>query len=161
MPPSPFWERKSDMLTVAKSMGQLRFSQLAEVYETETLEAEQALYDFLRHDFFPNGICCLWEEKGRYVAALRLQPWKDGWLLEGLQTHRDHRRKGYAKALVTAALQMPGMEKVYVHIQRQNGASVALHRACGFCKLWNYATYLDGSVYHSADTYLYEKQAAD
>lgn len=149
------------MLTVAKSMGQLWFSQLAEVYETETLEAEQALYDFLRHDFFPNGICCLWEEKGRYVAALRLQPWKDGWLLEGLQTHRAHRSKGYAKALVLASLENVNTQKVYVHIQRQNAASIALHTACGFRKIWNYATYLDGSVYHSADTYLYEKQAAD
>ena len=149
------------MLTVAKSMGQLRFSQLAEVYETETLEAEQALYDFLRHDFFPNGICCLWEEKGRYVAVLRLQPWKDGWLLDGLQTHRDHRRKGYAKSLVLASLEKANVEKVYVHIQRQNAASIALHTACGFQKICNYATYLDGSVYHSADTYLYEKQAAD
>ena len=149
------------MLTVAKSMGQLRFSQLAEVYETETLEAEQALYDFLRHDFFLNGICCLWEEKGRYVAVLRLQPWKDGWLLDGLQTHRDHRRKGYAKALVLASLENVNTQKVYVHIQRQNAASIALHTACGFYKILPYATYSDGSVYHSADTYLYEKQAAN
>ena len=149
------------MLTVAKSMGQLRFSQLAEVYETETLEAEQALYDFLRHDFFPNGICCLWEEKGRYVAALRLQPWKDGWLLDGLQTHRDHRRKGYAKALVLASLEKANVEKVYVHIQRQNAPSIALHTACGFHKILPYATYLDGSVYHSADTYLYENPRCD
>ena len=149
------------MLTVAKNMGQLCFSQVAQLYEAEALEAEQALYAFLREDFFPGGICCLWEEKGRYVAVLRLQPWKDGWLLDGLQTHRDHRRKGYAKALVLASLENVNTQKVYVHIQRQNAASIALHTACGFRKICTYATYLDGSVYYTSDTYLYANQAAD
>lgn len=149
------------MLILAKRMSQLRFSALASLYEANTLRAEQDLYAYLQEDLFPNGMCCIWEENGRYVSALRLQPWKDGWLLDGLQTHRDQRRKGYAKALVLASLEKANVEKVYVHIQRQNAPSIALHTACGFLKLWNYATYLDGSVYHSADTYLYENPRCD
>ena len=149
------------MLILAKRMPQLRFSDLASLYEADTLQAEQDLYAYLQEDLFPRGLCCIWEENGRYVSALRLQAWRDGYLLEGLQTHRDHRRKGYAKALVLASLEKANVEKVYVHIQRQNAASIALHTACGFHKILPYATYLDGSVYYTSDTYLYAKQAAD
>ena len=149
------------MLILAKRMSQLRFSALASLYEADTLQAEQDLYAYLQEDLFPNGMCCIWEENGRYVSALRLQAWRDGYLLEGLHTHRDHRGKGYAKALLDAVLEATQYDKIYAHISRTNAASVAVHTACGFRKICNYATYLDGSVYHSADTYLCEKQAAD
>ena len=56
----------------------------------------------------------------------------------------------------TAALQELDLPKVYVHIQRSNAASVSLHLACGFQKCLPYAIYLDGSVYHCADTYVYQ-----
>ena len=115
------------MITLAKNMGQLRFSQVAQLYEAEALEAEQALYAFLREDFFPGGICCLWEEKGRYVAVLRLQPWKDGWLLDGLQTHRDHWRKGYASeaaaACIRVAFEQFGFPAVYSYMNAKNEPS--------------------------------------
>ena len=90
------------------------------------------------------------------MAALRLQRWNDGWLLEGLQTHRDHRRKGYAKALITAVLEELQLDKIYVHIQRDNIPSIALHQACGFQKILDHAVYLDGSVHPNADTYVYK-----
>ena len=144
------------MLIVAKCVSDLRVFTLAEVYDLFTLQEGQDFYGFLSEDFFPDGICCIWEENGRYVAALRLQRWNDGWLLEGLQTHRDHRRKGYAKALITAVLEELQLDKIYVHIQRDNIPSIALHQACGFQKILDHAVYLDGSVHPNADTYVYK-----
>jgi len=144
------------MLIVARDVSDLRVFALADVYDLDSIDEGQDFYGFLCEDFFPNGICCVWEESGRYVAALRLQRWRDGWLLEGLQTHRAYRRKGYAKALVTAALDSLKMDKVYVHIARENRASIALHRGCGFQKILDHATYLDGSVHAHSDTYVYE-----
>ena len=144
------------MLIVAKCVSDLRVFTLAEVYDLFTLQEGQDFYGFLSEDFFPDGICCVWEENGRYVAALRLQKWCDGYLLEGLQTHADHRGKGYATKLVSAALEELKMEKVYSHISRENIPSIALHTACGFQKILDYATYLDGSVHPDSDTYVYE-----
>ena len=144
------------MLIVAKCVSDLRVFTLAEVYDLFTLQEGQDFYGFLSEVFFPDGICCVWEENGRYVAALRLQRWNDGWLLEGLQTHRDHRRKGYAKALITAVLEELQLDKIYVHIQRDNIPSIALHQACGFQKILDHAVYLDGSVHPNADTYVYK-----
>ena len=92
------------MLIIARNVSELRVFTLAEIYEYYSLSEGQDFYGFLNEDFFPEGICCVWEEKGHYVAALRLQKWQDGYLLEGLQTHRDHRRKGYARMLITAAM---------------------------------------------------------
>ena len=144
------------MLIVAKDVSDLRVFTLAEVYDMYTLDEGQDFYCFLSEDFFPDGICCVWEENGRYVAALRLQRWQDGYLLEGLQTHREHRGRGYATKLVSAALETLKMEKVYSHIRRDNGPSIAVHTACGFQKILDHATYLDGSVYPDSDTYVYE-----
>lgn len=144
------------MLIVARNVSDLKVFTLAEVYDLCTLDEGQDFYGFLSEDFFPDGICCVWEEKGRYVAALRLQRWLDGWLLDGLQTHRDHRGRGYATKLVSAALAATELEKVYVHIDRNNTQSIAVHTACGFRKLHDHATYLDGSVHLDADTYVYE-----
>ena len=144
------------MLIVARNVSDLKVFTLAEVYDMYTLEDGQDFYGFLSEDFFPEGICCVWEEKGRYVSALRLQPWQDGWLLEGLQTHADHRGRGYAKKLIAESLRALKLEKVYSHISRDNAPSIAVHISCGFQKILDHATYLDGSVYHTSDTYRYE-----
>ena len=144
------------MLIVARNVFDLKVFTLAEVYDLYTLEEGQDFYGFLSEDFFSGGICCIWEEKGRYVSALRLQRWLDGWLLEGLQTHRDHRGKGYAKQLIAESLEALKIEKVYSHIRRDNTPSIAAHTSCGFQRILDYATYLDGSVHRHSDTYLYE-----
>ena len=149
------------MLIIARDVSALRVFTLAEVYDLYTLDEGQDFYGFLSEDFYPTGIYCVWEEKGRYVAALRLQPWRAGWLLEGLQTHREHRCRGYAKKLIYGALQQLKGERVYAHIQRDNVPSIAAHTACGFRKLWDSATYLDGSVHSDSDTYVYEKPRCD
>ena len=144
------------MLIVARNVSDLRVFTLAEVYELDSLQEGQDFYGFLSEDFFPEGICCVWEENGRYVAALRLQKWQDGYLLEGLQTHPDHRGRGYAKKLIEESLDVLKMEKVYSHIRRDNAPSIAAHTDCGFRKILDHATYLDGSVHSHSDTYLYE-----
>ena len=144
------------MLIVAKCVSDLRVFTLAEVYDLFTLQEGQDFYGFLSEDFFPDGICCVWEEKGCYVAALRLQRWQNGWLLDGLQTHRDHRGRGYAIKLVSAALEALKMERVYSQIRRDNAPSIAVHTSCGFRKLHDHATYLDGTLHLHSDTYLFE-----
>ena len=149
------------MLIIARDVSALRVFTLAEVYDLYTLDEGQDFYGFLSEDFFPTGTCCVWEEKGLYVAALRLQPWQDGWLLEGLQTHREHRGKGYAKQLIGGVLQQLEVKRVYSHIQRDNASSITAHIACGFRKLLDGAIYLDGSVHPESDTYVYEKPRCD
>ena len=144
------------MLIVARNVSDLKVFTLAEVYDLNTLDEGQDFYGFLSEEFFPDGICCAWEEKGRYVAALRLQKWQDGYLLEGLQTHPDHQGRGYAKQLIAESLEALKLEKVYSHIRRDNGPSIAAHTVCGFRKILDHATYLDGSVHLHSDTYLYE-----
>ena len=144
------------MLIVARNVSDLKVFTLAEVYDLNTLDEGQDFYGFLCEDFFPDGICCVWEDKGRYVSALRLQKWQDGYLLEGLQTHPDHRGRGYAKQLITESLEALKLEKVYSHIRRDNAPSIAAHTACGFRKILEHATYLDGSVHLDVDTYVYE-----
>lgn len=176
MLPNPSWERKSDMLLVAKSLQELRFSSLMMVYEEgnrenghdfyphlssqqQLLQAEQDFYAYLREDFFrqPGAAYYIWSEKGRYVSALRLEPCQDGLLLEALETHPEYRGRGYAKMLIRSVLETAEYERIYVHISRRNAPSIAVHTACGFRKILGHAVYADGSVLHSNDTYLYEK----
>ena len=158
-------------------LSQLNFSKLMEVYAEsvgenglefypdlpagqQLLRAEQDFYDYLRAGFFnrPGDRYCIWEENGRYVSALRLQRYADGCLLEALETHPDHRGRGYARRLICAALETVSEKKIYVHISHRNAASIAVHTACGFRKIADHARYADGSVISRCGTYLYEKQ---
>ena len=100
------------MLCVVKRMGELDFAALMEVYEEGNLEngeelwpelpeglrllnAEQAFHQYLRECFFvtPEAVYCIWQEKGKYVSALRLEPYQDGLLLEALETAPHSRRR--------------------------------------------------------------------
>ena len=153
------------MLTVAKRMGQLHFGSLMTVYaesnrangeefyphlppEQQILQAEQDFYAYLRTGFFtePEDCYCIWEEQGRYLAALRLQRYQDGMLLEALETHPDYRCMGYAKELIRQVLEAVECNKIYVHISRRNAPSIAVHTACGFRKILDHGVYADGSV---------------
>ena len=164
------------MLTVVTSFRQLNWSQLMALYEEgnrengedlypqlsvgqQLLQAEQDFYDYLRTDFFtrPGDRYCLWVEKGVYVSALRLQKYQDGSLLEALETHPQHRGKGYAKMLVRAVLETAEGERIYSHISPRNAPSIAVHTACGFQKILNHSVYADGSVKSRCHTYRYEK----
>lgn len=137
-------------LKIVRKMAELPFGQLMQVYETSNREnarenwpylpemeglcrAEMELYQYLRHDFFTMGssFYALWEEGGKPVSAVRFERWRDGWLLEGLETRPDQRGRGYASRLLGAVL--PDLQgPVYAHVHRDNGASLAVHRKLDF-----------------------------
>lgn len=163
------------MLYIAKNLHQLNFRQLMEVYEEsntengaeffpgesagqQLLQAEQGFYQYLREDFFsePGAVYCLWEEQGRYISALRLEPYKDGLLLEALETRPDSRRKGYAQKLICAVLAQTE-EKIYSHVSKRNTASLRTHEACGFYRIAERAVYIDGSVRPDSCTFCSKK----
>ena len=143
------------MIEVATSMNQLNLSQLAAVYQESCQHTGKwEMFDYLRECFFPAGgvVFCL-SEGGVYVSALRLEPYRDGFLLTALETAPEHRGRGYAQKLLMGVMeQVDG--KIYSHIDNRNRASLAVHKACGFEKILDYAAYLDGSVSTRAGTYL-------
>ena len=161
------------MLQIIYSMKELSFGRLMEVYAQSNrdrypslsvsqalAEAEQEQYDYLRNDFFnvPCAVVCVWQVDHRYVSALRLEPYRDGMILTALETASEHRGRGYASQLIRSVLQwqdQQGEVVIYSHIQHENQASIAVHKKCGFQKIRDTATYLDGSVSAEAGTYRY------
>jgi len=171
-------EKGDNMLYIADKLGELNFRQLMDVYEEGNLEnaakfyprepqnqwlllAEQAFHQYLRECFFPTkgARYCLWIVDGRYFSALRLEPYRDGLLLEALETHPAERRKGYAAALVNAVLTKYPDEKIYSHVGKKNTASIKTHESCGFQRTAEHAVYIDGSVHSNSCTLCYEKTA--
>ena len=163
------------MLLLCTQFSELDFEQLMAVYEQSNLEngsisfpddsprqqmmkAEQEFGDYLRRDFFSvkGAYYCIWAVNGVYLSALRLEPYLDGILLCALETKPSARRKGHATALLKAALDEVDLP-VYSHIRKDNRASVAAHRACGFHLHHEGARFLDGSVSSNSDTYIYMK----
>ena len=156
------------MLHVFHKLREMDFYQLMQVYSQGNIEnaqafysdldpnvgrirAEDDFYQYLSEDFFrqPGAFYCVWLENQQYVSALRLEPYQDGLLLEALETHPEHRRKGYAATLlrsVQAYLTQQGVTAVYSHVHKRNTPSMAVHRACGFVQHLDYAVYIDGTV---------------
>ena len=166
------------MLKIATRITELSFHNLMYVYEdSNRLNAEdfythkdaddqlhqvhQDFYQYLSSVFFkqPDSYYALWIIEGRYTAASRMEPYRDGYLLCALETAPEARRKGYAEALVTAVLKQAGEKshkKIYSHVAKSNTASIKLHQKCGFKLHKDYAVYSDGSVMHNHVTFLYE-----
>ena len=166
------------MLILIKAMKELNFGQLMAVYAQsnrengqefwpelpqgqQLLRAEQDFYQYLRESFFvtEGAYCAVWAEKGKYVSALRLEPYQDGLLLEALETAPDHRRKGYAAALIRAVQELPEVEKIYAHVYKKNTPSLRTHERCEFRRVLEHAVYIDGSVRTNSCTLCYEKMA--
>lgn len=165
------------MLYIVRSGRDLDFRQLMDVYEEsnrqwarehypylseseQILRTEQDMYENLRCFFLDRAsFYAIWEQDGSYVSAVRFEPYKDGMLLEALETKPDERKRGYAKQLVTAVLdQMHG--KIYSHVDKRNRPSLAVHRACGFAEISGHAVFADGSVSHNAVTFCTESKQA-
>ena len=162
------------MLILATSLRQLRFGELMEVYADSNEEkasdspklnrgyaltlAEQDFRQYLAEVFFPipDAVCAVWEENGKYVSALRLEPYRDGLLLEGLETHPAYRRKGYAALLISAVQQYLGAVKIYSHVYKRNTASLKTHKKSGFKQISDHAVYISGSVDYRCRTLLYD-----
>lgn len=168
------------MLKIVTRMREMNFYALMDVYREgneengalayphrsaseQLLLAEQDFYQYLVQCFFSvNGaVYALWEEKGKYLSAVRLEPYEDGLLLSALETMPQYRRQGYACRLIQGLqhwLSQHGAMKVYSHVSRRNEASQRTHRCCGFRKILDHAVYSDGSVLTGSDTYLFEVQ---
>ena len=117
--------------------------------------AEEDFRQYLGECFFPTpgAVYCVWQENGRYVSALRLEPYRDGLLMEALETRPDMRRKGFAAKLIKEMLlTLPKSTVVYSHVSKRNFASLKTHEVCGFEKMLDYAVYADGSVLRNSCT---------
>lgn len=161
------------MLEWKKSMRQICFRKLMEVYEEGNREnagvfyseesadrglalAEEDFYQYLNEVFFqtPDAVYAVWTDQGQYVSALRLEPYQDGLLLEALETRPDMRERGYASALIRAVQQeLAGDTKVYSHVWKRNIASCRTHECCGFRQVLDYSVGIDGSVNSGNVTY--------
>lgn len=165
------------MLRIFTAARDLRFGELMEVYADSNLEkaedwpnlpkgfalqlAEQDFRQYLLDVFFktPGAVLAVWEHQGKYVCALRLEPYRDGLLLEGLETAPDRRKMGYAVALVRAMqahLAEQDSVKLYSHVAKKNLPSRKTHEKCGFREISDSAVYINGSVDYRCCTYLYE-----
>lgn len=163
------------MLLIAKSLRELDFRQLMDIYEEGNREnareqypqmpveqgvgeAEQDFYALLKDGFFssPDAFYGIWAVDGRYVSALRMEPYRDGWLVEAVETKPQCRRKGYAGELMKAVFAHLQTGKVYSHIHKKNLPSQKLHEGFGFLRCSDQAVYIDGSVNDRCATYLLE-----
>lgn len=153
------------MLYYAHALCELQFGALMQIYLEGNQEnaadnypdrsageglllAEQDFYAYLRDVFFPTAgaLYAIWVENGGYVSALRLEPYQDGLLIEGLETAPDARRNGYAKALMQAVQRDHSDTILYAHIHKKNVPSLALHETSGFSRIYEHAMYIDGSI---------------
>lgn len=164
------------MLKLIQSLKELNFYQLMNVYEEsnrengsekypgfpenqQVMQAEQDFYEYLRTFLkCARAFYAVWEIDGKYVSALRMEPYENGMLLEALETAPALRRKGYASSLMKETirfLERQGPLTVYSHVNKRNIASLATHYACGFERVMEHAVYIDGSVMHNSCTLKY------
>ena len=148
------------MLKLISSMDKLNTEQYLAVYgqSKQDSRAEEQMLSYLREDFFSirGAVCALWIADGRYVSALRLEPYKDGYLITAVETAPQERRKGYAKSLLQAVINHFG-GPVYSHIEKSNKPSINLHLTCGFAVCSDSAVLLDGTVTSRYCTVVYSK----
>ena len=162
------------MLILAHSLRELRLRDLMEVYADSNREkasdwpnlppmfalqlAEQDHREYLQDVFFrtDGAVLAVWEENGIYVSALRLEPYKDGLLLNALETVPIHRKQGYAVRLIRAVQENMGNVKIFSHVNKRNVPSLKTHESCGFRVISDCAVFLSGSVDYRSCTLLYE-----
>jgi len=158
------------MLKIIKSISQLNISQFLAVYAQSTgsdFHKEEDLLTYLREDFFcqKDAFYALWVVDDDYRSALRIEPYREGLLLQALETKPDDRRKGYGYALMMQVLEylrVRGYTSVYSHIAKKNKASLALHSKCGFQLISDSARLIDGTVTQNSCTmYMELKKSTD
>lgn len=149
------------MLRMIRSMRELNFRALTDVYcdneeilghhdqgPERRLDAEQEFYRYLKEVFFCTSEACyaVWARDGRYLAALRIEPYRDGLLIAALETAPGARGNGYATALLSAVLQKFNNRIFYSHVRKDNITSLRVHEKCGFICVSDSAVMLSGSV---------------
>ena len=141
------------MLYLARSLSQLHFGSLMAVYADSNREngreawpeepemrqiqlAEEEFYRYLSQVFFktPGAVYAVWKENGRYVSALRLEPYRDGLLLEALETAPEQRRKGFCRRADTGGNSASLREKRSSILMwtSETCHSLKVHEKCGF-----------------------------
>ncbi len=163
------------MLKIIRCIGEADLQQLFDIYEQSyaddftdrygavpsgaMLTAQQDFYDYLRSFLYEDGnFCAVWVVDGRYCCALRLERYRDGFLLTGLETAAYLRQKGYASKLMRSAIEYcesNALLPIYSHIANSNIASIKTHMNNGFKVISDCAVFLDGSVNHRSKTYCY------
>lgn len=151
------------MLKICKKFSELDFDKLAQVYGYDKTTQYDDLYDYLHEDFYRvNGaFYAIWEVEGMYISVLRAEPYKEGYLIEALQTRKLFQRMGYARKLLDAVLNsdvFPAGIPIYAHIHKSNTASLNLHYSCGFSMYLDHAAFIDGSVSRNSCTVKWLKQ---
>ena len=157
-----FYVVSDDMLCCFSSVRELNIGLLIDVYAQSLfdgvqtglarLQRERDFLDDLHAFFHCDGAqIYVWEQEGNYCSALRLEPYRDGFLISCLETDPGQRRAGYGSLLLSSVIKKVD-KPVYVHIEKRNRASIALHTRCGFVQISDHAVYVDGSVYQSSCT---------
>ncbi len=167
----------SIMLQIVHSMKALSYPELKSIYFESIMErgyrdypglseyqrhfeAEQDFYFYLQ-DFLKqaDSFLALWVPEGVPAAALRCEPYRDGYLIEGLETAPQQRNRGFASQLLQAVvneLRKSVCCPVYSHIAKDNGQSEKVHLKCGFRKISDMAVYIDGSADYRCNTFCYQ-----
>lgn len=159
------------MLLLLKNYNEIDISQLLNVcrqsntetgrreyYHMEIAEqlrfAEYDFCDYIRENLSKGLLlCAVWAPDGCYKSFLRLEQYLDGYLIAGLETALQERRKGYAEALIRTLLTTFSHTRIYSHIAHCNNISTHLHVKLGFEKIKDYAIALDGTVSNKMATY--------
>lgn len=123
------------------------------------IQAEQDFYAGLSAFFAdPDAFYAVWLCDGCYASALRIERYRDGYLMAGLETAPGMRRKGNAGKLINAVidyLSSQGSLRLYSHVDKKNIASIGVHNACGFKRILEHAVFLDGSVLNTSCTFCF------
>lgn len=160
------------MIQEFTKLSQMRFGELMCVYEegnvenaldryagmdknAAVLQVEQDFYNYLDEVFFltEHARYFVLSENGKYISALRVEPYEDGMLLAALETRPGFRRRGFAKKLVRLVAEH--IEKpIYSHVLKDNMPSILTHYACGFERVLENAHFIDGTVSEECCTLL-------
>lgn len=131
-----------------KQVGAKRFAHLDEV--EQLIEAEQEFFAYI--EFFlkeESSLYAVLLDQGHYLCCVRVEKYKDGVLLTGLETAPNERNKGYASELLLRLedyLSSIGVYAIYSHVSSGNLPSIRVHEKCKYLKISDYAAYIDGSI---------------
>ena len=158
------------MIEVFYRLDNIRFGELMCVYEegnrenadiryanmdrnAALLQVEQDFFAYLNEVFFvqKNAKYYILIENNKYVCAARMEPYADGYLLTGLETRPEYRRRGYAKKLLREIVGFVE-QTIYSHVMKDNLASLKTHYSCGFEIVSEHAEFIDGTTSHSCYT---------
>ena len=154
------------MLKIIQSYMELDYGAIFAIYEeslqkefTEERLLEDIKLSLHKHD----GKLLLWDHNGKYVAAVRCEPYLDGYLIYGLETTPDYRKSGFATKLFKATIQYfaPQEKRLYSHIHKRNKPSLKLHEKLGVVEANDFAKLIDGTISQNYKTVVYVNKNTD